>query len=165
MRQETLAVQTGFEKYARKTKRGRFLGGMEQIVPWAEVQALVEPHYPKGVNGRAPVGWSIMLRGDGSGDASEAQGEAVVLRTEGAHRSGLQGRPCAFGMHVGGLGGGQAHVAGSAARGGAQGVGRRWVSGTGRSHPAGGSASARYDQPESAIQELCGRVTKGEEPG
>ena len=43
-------------------------------------------------------------------------------------------------------------------------VGRR-VSGTGRSHPAGGSASTRYDQPESALQELCGRVTKSQEPG
>src|SRR5258708_15503997 len=68
-------------------------------------------------------------------------------------------------MHVGGFGGGQAHAARSVARRGAQGVGRRWLSGAGRSHPAGGSASARYDQPESEIQELCGRVTKGEEPG
>src|SRR5258708_15880039 len=62
MRQQTLAVQTGFEKYARKTKRERFLEEMEQIVPWAELQALVEPHYPKGENGRPAVGLSIMLR-------------------------------------------------------------------------------------------------------
>src|SRR6266699_2327033 len=62
MRQQTLAAQTGFEKYGRKTKRERFLEKMEQIVPWAELQALVEPHYPKGENGRPPVGLSIMLR-------------------------------------------------------------------------------------------------------
>src|SRR5258708_32778526 len=62
MRQQTLAAQTGFEKYGRKTKRERFLEEMEQIVPWAELQALVEPHYPKGENGRPPVGLSIMLR-------------------------------------------------------------------------------------------------------
>src|SRR5207302_4826095 len=62
MRQQTLAVQTGFEKYGRKTKRERFLEEMEQVVPWAELQALVEPHYPKGENGRPPVGLSIMLR-------------------------------------------------------------------------------------------------------
>src|ERR1039458_8089596 len=99
------------------------------------------------------------------GDASDAQGKAVVLRAEGTHRSGLQARPCAFGVHVGGFGGGQAHAAGPAARRGAQGVGRRWISGTGRNHPAGGSASARYDQPESEVQELCGQVTKGQEPG
>jgi len=35
---------------------------MEQIVPWAELQALVQAHYPKGENGRPPVGLSIMLR-------------------------------------------------------------------------------------------------------
>src|SRR5437764_15272371 len=62
MRQQTLAAQTGFEKYGRKTKRERFLEEMQQVVPWAEVQALVEPHYPKGENGRPPVGLSIMLR-------------------------------------------------------------------------------------------------------
>src|SRR5579864_8472409 len=62
MGQQTLAAQTGFEKYGRKTKRERFLEEMEQIVPWAELQELVEPHYPKGENGRPPVGLSIMLR-------------------------------------------------------------------------------------------------------
>src|ERR1700739_2226647 len=62
MRQQTLAAQTCFEKYGRKTKRERFLEEMEQIVPWAELQALVEPHYPKGENGRPPVGLRIMLR-------------------------------------------------------------------------------------------------------
>ena len=62
MRQQTLAAQTGFEKYGRKSKRERFLEEMEQIVPWAELEALVEPHYPKGENGRPPVGLSIMLR-------------------------------------------------------------------------------------------------------
>ena len=62
MRQQTLAAQTGFEKYGRKTKRERFLEEMEQVVPWGELQGLVEPHYPKGENGRPPVGLSIMLR-------------------------------------------------------------------------------------------------------
>jgi IS5 family transposase len=62
VRQQTLAAQTGFEKYGRKTKRERFLEEMEQVVPWAELRGLVEPHYPKGENGRPPVGLSIMLR-------------------------------------------------------------------------------------------------------
>jgi len=35
---------------------------MEGIVPWSELQALIEPHYPKAGNGRQPVGLSIMLR-------------------------------------------------------------------------------------------------------
>ena len=62
MRQQTLAAQRGYEKYGRKSKRERFLEEMEQIVPWAELQALVEPYYPKGENGRPPIGLSIMLR-------------------------------------------------------------------------------------------------------
>jgi IS5 family transposase len=62
VRQQTLAAQTGFEKYGRKSKREQFLDEMERIVPWAELQALVEPYYPKGENGRPPVGLSIMLR-------------------------------------------------------------------------------------------------------
>jgi IS5 family transposase len=35
---------------------------MEVVVPWSELQALVEPHYPKAGNGRRPVGLAIMLR-------------------------------------------------------------------------------------------------------
>lgn len=58
MRQQTLAAQTGFERYGRKSKREE----MERVVPWAELQGLIEPHYPKGENGRPPVGLSIMLR-------------------------------------------------------------------------------------------------------
>jgi len=62
VRQQSLATQTGFEKYGRKSKREPFLDEMEQIVPWAELEALVEPHYPKGENGQPPVGLGIMLR-------------------------------------------------------------------------------------------------------
>jgi IS5 family transposase len=35
---------------------------MEQIVPWSELLALVEPQYAKAGKGRQPVGLSIMLR-------------------------------------------------------------------------------------------------------
>jgi len=35
---------------------------MELVVPGSDLQALVEPHYPKAGNGRRPVGLSIMLR-------------------------------------------------------------------------------------------------------
>jgi IS5 family transposase len=41
MRQQTLAAQAGFEKYARKTRRELFLEEMEQMVPWAKLKALV----------------------------------------------------------------------------------------------------------------------------
>jgi IS5 family transposase len=35
---------------------------MEQVMPWAEVLGVIEPHYPKGKRGRPPVGLKRMLR-------------------------------------------------------------------------------------------------------
>ena len=35
---------------------------MERVVPWAELVALIEPHYPKVGNGRPPIGLERMLR-------------------------------------------------------------------------------------------------------
>jgi transposase, IS5 family len=54
-KQRTLAMITGFEQYTKKTRRAIFLEEMEQVVPWRELCALVEPHYPKPGNGRPPV--------------------------------------------------------------------------------------------------------------
>jgi IS5 family transposase len=62
MKQQTFASQSSFEKYGRKSRRELFLDEMDLVVPWAELAALVEPHYPKAGNGRRPVGLSIMLR-------------------------------------------------------------------------------------------------------
>src|ERR1700757_3926781 len=60
--QRTLASQTSFEKYGRKSRREEFLNVMDVVVPWRELEALIEAHYPKAGNGRQPVGLSIMLR-------------------------------------------------------------------------------------------------------
>ena len=62
MRRQTLAAQAGFEQYARKSRRELFLEEMDEVVPWAPLEGLVEPHYPKGENGRPPIGLGIMLR-------------------------------------------------------------------------------------------------------
>jgi IS5 family transposase len=62
MRQQTLASQASFEKYGRKSRRELFLDEMEQVVPWGELESLVEPHYTRAGNGRQPVGLRIMLR-------------------------------------------------------------------------------------------------------
>ena len=62
MKQQSLASQAAFEKYGRKSRRELFLDEMERVVPWAELSALVEPHYAKAGNGRRPVGLAIMLR-------------------------------------------------------------------------------------------------------
>jgi IS5 family transposase len=60
--QRTLATMNGFERYTKKTRRQVFLEEMERVVPWRELCALVEPHYPKPGNGRRPVGVERMLR-------------------------------------------------------------------------------------------------------
>jgi hypothetical protein len=39
-----------------------FWGEMDRIMPWPELESLIEPHYPKDGNGRPPIGLSIMLR-------------------------------------------------------------------------------------------------------
>jgi IS5 family transposase len=62
VRQQSLAAQSGFERYGKKTRREQFLEEMDKVVPWAELEALVGPHYPKGENGRPPMGLEIMLR-------------------------------------------------------------------------------------------------------
>ena len=54
MKQRTLAGQSGFERYTKKTRRELFLEEMEQVVPWAELCALIGPVYPKVGQGRPP---------------------------------------------------------------------------------------------------------------
>lgn len=61
MEQKTLA-EGGFEKYGKTTRRALFLQEMDRVVPWSELCALVEPHYPKAGNGRRPIGLERMLR-------------------------------------------------------------------------------------------------------
>src|SRR5271165_3115303 len=62
MKQRTLAMMTGFERYTKKTRRATFSEDMEQVVPWAKLCALIEPHYPKPGNGRRPKELEKMLR-------------------------------------------------------------------------------------------------------
>lgn len=62
MRQITFACQPSFEKYGRISRRERFLNTMESVVPWGELEALIEPHYPKAGKGRHPVALGTMLR-------------------------------------------------------------------------------------------------------
>jgi transposase, IS5 family len=47
----------------RRTRRELFLAEMDAVVPWPELLAVVEPHYPRtGGRGRPPVGLAAMLR-------------------------------------------------------------------------------------------------------
>jgi IS5 family transposase len=51
-----------FRAFGRTTRKGKFLIEMNALVPWSALCALIEPHYPKATNGRAPVGLERMLR-------------------------------------------------------------------------------------------------------
>ncbi|MBI2800245.1 MAG: IS5 family transposase [Gammaproteobacteria bacterium] len=57
-----LTLGTGFEKYAKTTRREKFLDEMDRIVPWTELCALVAPKYPKAGDGRPPKELEMMLR-------------------------------------------------------------------------------------------------------
>ena len=62
MKQQTLAMGTGFELHARPTRKAEFLAKIDELMPWSELCALVDPHYPKAGNGRPPIGLERMLR-------------------------------------------------------------------------------------------------------
>ena len=51
-----------FRGKKKQTKREKFLGQMEKLVPWGRLEELIEPHYPKGERGRPPKGIEKMLR-------------------------------------------------------------------------------------------------------
>jgi IS5 family transposase len=54
--------QSEFEQKKKLTRRERFLGEMDAVVPWALIIALIKPFYPKGERGRPPIGLERMLR-------------------------------------------------------------------------------------------------------
>jgi len=66
MKQQTLAMAADrnaeFERYRKPTRRDQFLATMERVVPWEQLCAVIEPHYPKRGNGRPPVALQSMLR-------------------------------------------------------------------------------------------------------
>ena len=62
MKQTTFASMT-YQAKKKRTRREKFLAEMEQVVPWAELVAVIEPHYPKpGKRGRPPMPLQSMLR-------------------------------------------------------------------------------------------------------
>lgn len=56
-------AQAEYDKKKKRTRREIFLEKMEQVVPWARLAEVIEPHYPKsGKRGRPPIGLERMLR-------------------------------------------------------------------------------------------------------
>jgi IS5 family transposase len=52
----------GLNLSRKKTRKCEFLEEMTRVVPWKDLTALIEPHYPKGKTGRPPMGLEVMLR-------------------------------------------------------------------------------------------------------
>jgi len=52
----------GLNLSRKKTRKREFLEEMTRVVPWKDLAALIEPHYPKGKTGRPPMGLEVMLR-------------------------------------------------------------------------------------------------------
>ena len=62
MTSQTTFAHAEFNAKKKSTRRERFLARMEEVIPWAQLLAVVAPHYPKGERGRPPIGLERMLR-------------------------------------------------------------------------------------------------------
>ncbi|WP_299204088.1 IS5 family transposase [uncultured Amphritea sp.] len=51
-----------FNNKRRQTRKEKFLGRMENLIPWPRLVAVIEPYYPKAGNGRRPYPLETMLR-------------------------------------------------------------------------------------------------------
>jgi len=62
LKQQLSFAQSEYAGKKKGTRRERFLGEMEKVVPWARRGAVIEPHDPSGQRGRPPIGIERMLR-------------------------------------------------------------------------------------------------------
>ena len=89
---------SGFEKYAKTTRRAQFLAEMETVVPWAKLQGLIEPVYPKGEGGRPAVPLERMMRiylhtvvSSGTGSAARSIPANALMEAESYSASSTAG--------------------------------------------------------------------------
>ncbi len=61
MKQATLG-STDWALKVKVTRRAKFLGEMDAVIPWTRLLAVIEPHYPRAPQGRPPHPLSRMLR-------------------------------------------------------------------------------------------------------
>jgi IS5 family transposase len=59
--QRTFA-SVAWSRKGKVTRRERFLGEMDQVIPWGRLVKLIKPHYPKAGRGRRPHDLERMLR-------------------------------------------------------------------------------------------------------
>jgi IS5 family transposase len=51
-----------YDTKRKTTRRERFLGEMDAVIPWACLEALITPHYATAGRGRRPLPLGTMLR-------------------------------------------------------------------------------------------------------
>ena len=62
MTHQTTFAHAEFTAKKKTTRREQFLARMEEVIPWAQLLAVIAPHYPTGKRGRPPMGLERMLR-------------------------------------------------------------------------------------------------------
>src|SRR5918998_6561351 len=62
MQQQGSFSQAEYASKKKQTRRDKFLGEMEQVVPWPRLGERLAPLYPKGERGRPPIPLERMLR-------------------------------------------------------------------------------------------------------
>ncbi|GGO75965.1 hypothetical protein GCM10011348_02040 [Marinobacterium nitratireducens] len=72
MDQQLTFADSDFSNKRRQTRKGVFLGRMEKLVPWARLEALIEPHYPKAGNTHRALWAPALSDGDHAPDSLHA---------------------------------------------------------------------------------------------
>ena len=62
MTNQTTFAHAEFTAKQQRTRRERCLARREEVLQWAQVLAVVAPHYPKRERGRPPIGLERILR-------------------------------------------------------------------------------------------------------
>jgi hypothetical protein len=62
MQTQTSFAELEYISKKKLTRRERFLAQIEAATPWAQLVAVIEPHYPKGEREPPPIGLERMLR-------------------------------------------------------------------------------------------------------
>ena len=62
MGEQRAFASVAWSQKGKVTRRERFLGEMDGVIPWQRLIALIEPHYPKAGRGRRPHDLERMLR-------------------------------------------------------------------------------------------------------
>src|SRR5690606_42154585 len=62
MMKQTTFASLAWNGKGKVTRRERFLGEMDAVIPWQPLLELIEPYYPKAGNGTQPKPLEQMLR-------------------------------------------------------------------------------------------------------